>query len=44
MLGAPKIKVDIDKMKRVFINLIRNAIDAMPNGKKLTITSEVMVK
>ncbi|MEM3881283.1 MAG: CHASE4 domain-containing protein [Candidatus Bathyarchaeia archaeon] len=35
-----KIKVDVDKMKRVFINLIRNAVDAMPNGGKLTITSE----
>jgi len=35
-----KIEVDVDKMKRVFINLIRNAVDAMPNGGKLTITSE----
>ncbi|MCW4007230.1 MAG: ATP-binding protein [Candidatus Bathyarchaeota archaeon] len=38
--AALKIKVDVDKMKRVFINLIRNAVDAMPNGGKLTITSE----
>lgn len=37
---AIKIKVDVDKMKRVFINLVRNSIDAMPNGGKLTITSE----
>ncbi|MCX8153359.1 MAG: ATP-binding protein [Candidatus Bathyarchaeota archaeon] len=36
-----KIKVDVDKMKRVFINLIRNAIDAMPNGGKLYINSQV---
>ncbi|MEM0253481.1 MAG: GAF domain-containing protein [Candidatus Bathyarchaeia archaeon] len=32
-----KIVVDQEKMKRVFINLIRNAIDAMPNGGTLTI-------
>jgi len=37
---TPTIKIDIDKMKRVFINLIKNAIDAMPDGGKLTITSE----
>jgi len=36
------IKIDADKMTRVFINLIKNAIDAMPNGGKLTITSEKM--
>jgi signal transduction histidine kinase len=37
---TPTIKIDIDKMKRVFINLIKNAIDAMPDGGKLTITSD----
>ncbi len=30
-------KVDSDKIKRVFINLIKNAIDAMPNGGKITV-------
>ncbi|MBX5329244.1 PAS domain S-box protein [Candidatus Bathyarchaeota archaeon A05DMB-5] len=35
----PKIHIDIEKMTRVFNNLITNAIDAMPNGGKLTITS-----
>jgi PAS domain S-box-containing protein len=35
----PIIKIDLEKMKRVFDNLIKNAIDAMPNGGKLTITS-----
>ncbi|MEM2081002.1 MAG: CHASE4 domain-containing protein [Candidatus Bathyarchaeia archaeon] len=35
-----KINVDVDKMKRVFINLIKNAIDAMPKGGQLAITSE----
>jgi signal transduction histidine kinase len=37
---TPTIKIDIDRMKRVFINLIKNAVDAMPDGGKLTITSE----
>jgi PAS domain S-box-containing protein len=37
--SEPKIKVDVAKMKRVFGNLIKNAIDAMPIGGKLTITS-----
>lgn len=35
----PKVKIDIEKMTRVFHNLITNAIDAMPNGGKLTIAS-----
>jgi len=35
----PKIIIDIEKMKRVFINIIKNAIDAMPNGGALTIKS-----
>jgi PAS domain S-box-containing protein len=35
----PKMSVDTDKMKRVFINIIKNAVDAMPNGGKLTIES-----
>jgi len=38
--STPAIKIDADKMKRVFINLIKNAVDAMPNGGKLTISSE----
>ena len=32
--------LDPDQMKRVFKNLIKNAIDAMPNGGTLTIKSE----
>ncbi len=32
------MKIDTDKMKRVLINLIKNSVDAMPNGGKLTIT------
>jgi PAS domain S-box-containing protein len=33
------IKADMGKMVRVFINLIKNAIDAMPNGGTLKIRS-----
>ena len=33
----PHLKVDLDKVKRIFINLIKNAIEAMPNVGKLTV-------
>ncbi|MEM2147916.1 MAG: PAS domain S-box protein [Candidatus Bathyarchaeia archaeon] len=36
---TPKIKADFEKMKRIFVNLIRNAVDAMPKGGTLTIKS-----
>ncbi len=36
----PTIKVDIEKMLRVFDNLVKNAIEAMPEGGNLTIKSE----
>ena len=32
--NTPKIKIDVDKMKRVFANFIKNAIEAMPQGGK----------
>jgi PAS domain S-box-containing protein len=35
----PRLKIDPDKVERVFINLIKNAIDAMPNGGKITVSS-----
>lgn len=35
----PKINVDADRLKRVFVNIIKNAVDAMPKGGKLTIES-----
>jgi signal transduction histidine kinase len=38
--SRPKISVDIERMRRVFINIIKNAFDAMPNGGKLTITTK----
>jgi len=36
----PTLRVDLDRMRRVFINLIENAIDAMPQGGTLTISSK----
>jgi PAS domain S-box-containing protein len=38
--SEPRAKIDKDKMQRVFINLIKNAFDAMPNGGVLTIKSK----
>ncbi len=35
-----RISIDINKMKRVFVNIINNAIDAMPEGGKLNIITE----
>jgi PAS domain S-box-containing protein len=38
--NKPKIKVDVDKVKRAFVNIIKNAIEAMPRGGRLTIKSK----
>jgi len=35
----PEIKVDTHMMKRVIINLVNNAVDAMPSGGEITIDS-----
>ena len=35
-----RMSVDIERMRRVFINIIKNAFDAMPDGGKLTITTK----
>lgn len=31
----PKVRIDIDKIKQVILNLAKNAVEAMPNGGKL---------
>jgi PAS domain S-box-containing protein len=36
----PTLGVDSERLKRVFINLIENAIDAMPQGGTVTLTSK----
>jgi signal transduction histidine kinase len=35
----PRLKVDPKRMQRVFVNIIRNAFEAMPKGGQLAITS-----
>jgi PAS domain S-box-containing protein len=37
--NEPTIALDVEKMRRVFLNLVRNAVDAMPKGGTLTIAS-----
>ena len=37
----PQVKADPQLLKRVLINLVTNAVQAMPDGGKLTISSEV---
>jgi signal transduction histidine kinase len=39
LYDTPALIVDQDRIKRVFINLLKNAFDAMPNGGKITVTS-----
>jgi len=38
--NLPKVFVDVDRIKRVFENLVKNAIEAMPKGGKLEVKSE----
>jgi PAS domain S-box-containing protein len=37
----PQIKADPQLLKRILINLVTNAVQAMPDGGKLTLTSQV---
>jgi signal transduction histidine kinase len=37
--NEPKIEVDPQKMRMVFANIIKNAVDAMPKGGRLKVTS-----
>jgi two-component system nitrogen regulation sensor histidine kinase NtrY len=37
--SVPKVKIDRDELKRVFLNLIENAVQAMPRGGRLTVRS-----
>jgi len=40
----PKRMLDAEKMTRVCVNLIQNAVEAMPQGGKLTITSQISAR
>jgi len=37
--NEPRIALDVDKMRRVFLNLVQNAVDAMSDGGTLKISS-----
>ncbi len=37
--NKPDVKVDVETVVRAFVNIIRNAVDAMPSGGALTISS-----
>jgi len=39
--NSPRIEIDMDKMKRVITNIIKNAVDAMPEGGNLTLRSKM---
>ena len=40
--NEPAIKVDVLYMKRIFVNIIRNAVEAMPMGGTLTLRSRAL--
>ncbi len=37
--ALPRMQLDSDQMRRLYINLIKNAVEAMPEGGALTITT-----
>lgn len=37
--NEPQVEVDVDKLKRAFVNILKNAVEAMPKGGRLTIKS-----
>jgi PAS domain S-box-containing protein len=38
--SKPTMRLDVEKMRRVFVNIIRNAVDAMPKGGTLKVASK----
>ncbi len=37
--GLPQLNADAIMMRRIIVNLVQNAVQAMPNGGELTITA-----
>ncbi|QOY35358.1 PAS domain S-box protein [Anaerobacillus isosaccharinicus] len=42
IMPLPKIKCAPNQLKQVFINLIKNAIEAMPNGGKVSVNAQLL--
>lgn len=42
--GLPDVSADPDELKQVFLNLIINAIEAMPAGGRLEVTTSLSIK
>jgi signal transduction histidine kinase len=40
--SVPSVQMDAEKMKQVLINLVRNAVEAMPDGGEVTVESGVV--
>ncbi len=40
--GLPQIKVDADKLRQVFLNLLRNAEEVLPRGGRIVITTDMI--
>ncbi|MGA1790523.1 MAG: two-component system sensor histidine kinase NtrB [bacterium] len=40
-LKTPKIQVDFSKMQQVFLNILLNAVDAMPEGGEILIKTDI---
>lgn len=38
--GKPVVRVDVEALVRAFVNIVRNAFDAMPDGGTLTLSSK----
>ena len=40
----PQVKADLQLLKRVLVNLLTNAVQAMPEGGKLNLNHKLIVK
>ena len=40
--GLPQVRVDADKLRQVFLNLLRNAEEVLPRGGRIVITTDMI--